>query len=145
VLVEAQVTCASVHKQNGKFSPLKLSVQALGVCVYRRRSGFGFVYVYRLRLDFGYCVHVGAHLIRSCKLHVVSVGNWHFMSQVYVYSMSVTHSNIKIFVLQATSWDSAFQPSSGLIQEQRYRRTLKLQFRMEISLHKKALQIYITI
>jgi hypothetical protein len=53
--------------------------------------------------------------------------------QVYIYSMSVTHNNIKIFISKATSFAFGFKPSSGLIQEQRYRKTLKLQFKMEIS------------
>jgi hypothetical protein len=35
--------------------------------------------------------------------------------------MSVAHSNIKIFILRAIGFGSGFWPSSGLIEEERYR------------------------
>jgi len=67
MLIEAQVTCANIHKPNRKCNPLKLGVQALGVYMYSPRSGLGYV--------CGLCVYVGAHVIRYCNLHAVSVGN----------------------------------------------------------------------
>jgi len=53
-------------------------------------------------------------------------------SQVYVYSVSVTH------ILPATSFGSGFKPPSGLIQELRFsttkkKKTLNLKFRIENS------------
>jgi hypothetical protein len=45
--------------------------------------------------------------------------------RLYIHSMSVTHNNITIFILQVTSIHSGFEPLSDLIQEQRYTKKFK--------------------
>ena len=70
MLIEAQVTCANIHKPSRKCKSLSWEFrhwvyiciaqgQALGMCV----------------CVFGLCVYVGAHVIRYCTLLAVSVGN----------------------------------------------------------------------
>jgi len=39
-----------------------------------------------------------------------------------IFLQSQSHNNINIFILQVTSFFSGLEPSSGLIQEQRYRK-----------------------
>jgi len=41
-------------------------------------------------------------------------------SYVFVYSLSVRHSDIKIFILRTTSFGCDYKLPSGLIQEQGY-------------------------
>jgi hypothetical protein len=53
--------------------------------------------------------------------------------QGYSSSVSVTKTTLKLSVLQATSFGSGIKPSSGLNQEQRYRKTLKLQLMWHLS------------
>lgn len=38
----------------------------------------------------------------------------------YIFLQNQSHNNIKIFILQVTSFSSGLEPSSGLIQDQRY-------------------------
>jgi hypothetical protein len=67
MLIEAEVTCASIHKPNRKCNPLKLGVQALDVYVIDQGQALG--------LCVCVCVYVLAHVIRYCNFHAVSVGN----------------------------------------------------------------------
>jgi len=46
------------------------------------------------------------------------------ITSICFFSVSVTQNRIKTFILQATSFVCGFKSLSGLIQEQRYRKTV---------------------
>jgi len=58
--------------------------------------------------------------------------------------MSVTHNNMKMFIVLATSFRCGFDPSSDVIQEKRYPpKKIKLQFWMEFFILNYSFKVFL--